>query len=214
MSLPDDPPVSLDPPDPPVPPPDPPEPLEPELLAEESGGWTALPSAVAFASVSAEVESVNRPPFVLTVIAPTSVAREVVFARLIAMAAATDTPPEEESDFGVLSPPSDAPDVPRVSFRLLFPKLRSPATWFVTPSPEFPPLEVLSPGAPAAEACASAELSDLPCAASVTAPVAARFRARVVSVRWFAIVRASATPTAAVVASFASPAALVMADAV
>src|SRR5256885_1823838 len=111
------------PPTPPLPPARP-EPLEPELLAEESGGWTALPSAVAFASVSAEVETVNRPPFVLTVIAPTSVAREVVFARLMATAAATDTPPEEVSDFGVLSPPSDAPGVPRESFRFVFPYVR------------------------------------------------------------------------------------------
>ena len=212
MSLPDEP-LPLDPLDPPLPP-DPPEPLEPELLALASGGWTALPSAVAFASVSAEVESVNRPPFVLTVIAPISVAREVVFARLMATAAATDTPPDEVSDFGVLSPPSDAPGVPRVSFRLVFPYVRSPSTWFETPLPELPPLEVLSPGAPAAEACASAELSDLPCAASVAGPDVLRFRARVASVRWFAIVRARATPTAAVVASFASPAALVTADAV
>ena len=65
----------------------------------------ALPSAVACASVSAELESVNRPPAWI-VIAPI-VASEMVFARLIATAAATLTPPPEVDAAGVLAASPD-----------------------------------------------------------------------------------------------------------
>ncbi len=54
----------------------------------------------------------------------------------------------------------------------------------------------------------------MPCALSDTEPIASRLRESVVSARWFAIVSASATPIAAVVASFASPCASVFAMAV
>src|SRR5438445_10550020 len=69
----------------------------PELPEESAGALestmlrTAVPSADANASVSADVESVKRPE-VMTVIAP-NVASECVVGVLIAMAAAHRTPP-------------------------------------------------------------------------------------------------------------------------
>src|SRR2546428_13191528 len=75
------------------------------------GDCTALPSAVACASVSAEVESGNRPP-AWVVIAPMFV-REMDFARVIATAAATSTPPALVDAVGVLStPPRPSPPFP------------------------------------------------------------------------------------------------------
>ena len=61
----------------------------------------ALPSAVACASVSTELESVNSPP--AWIVTAPIVASEMVFARLIAIAAATLTPPDEVFAAGVLS---------------------------------------------------------------------------------------------------------------
>src|SRR5688572_373098 len=86
-------------------------PLDPPVV-ESVADRTALPSAVALASVSAALASVKRRPLV-TVIAPMSVAREIVVARLMATAAATETPPDEVDALGVwpvplLVPPFDA----------------------------------------------------------------------------------------------------------
>ena len=147
------------------------------------------------------------------------VAREVVFARLIATAAATETPPSLVSELGVLSPPSLAP--PPLLEWVVSRKPRCDATWSETPVPGCPPLVLSagapalpdeSSGAPAADAFAVAELSDEPCAASVMAPPALRLRRSVASVLWFAIVSASETPTAALLPC-ASPSAVVFADA-
>src|SRR5438094_10357166 len=91
---------------------------------ESRGACTALPSAVAEASVFAAVESVKRPP-AWTVTLPI-VARETVFARLIATAAATETPPDDVDAPGVASPPS--PPVAPVLDRVEPAKLRSRAT--------------------------------------------------------------------------------------
>ena len=71
--------------------------------------------------MSADVDSVNRPP-ATTLIGPASVAREVVFARLIATAAATDTPPSLVFVCGVLSPPSL--ELPPLFERVVLAKLR------------------------------------------------------------------------------------------
>ena len=205
------------------------DPLELESLDEplelgsagalESVGRTALPSASANASVSADVASVKRPVGAKMTTPVAIVAMDVVLARLIATAAATDTPPEEVSELGVCSA-SPAP-VPPFDVEVWFPKERSCAIWSVTPLPAEPLLlgsagaaaADSSCGAPAALALAVAELSDLPFAASVTAPPAARFRASVASLRWLAIVSASDTPIAAVLA-LASPSAVLFAEAV
>ena len=87
---------------------------------------TALPSAVA------AVDSVKSPP-ALTAIGPTSVAREIVFARLIATAAATLTPPELVAALGVGS----APPAPLPPFEddVASAKLRWLATVSSTPVP-------------------------------------------------------------------------------
>ncbi len=197
------------------------EPLDPPDVesagALASLGRTALPSARANASVSAVVESVNRPP--ATIVTGPIVASEMVFTRLIATAAATLTPPADVFVLGVCSA-SPSP-VPPLSVDMPFANERSPPTCCETPSPALPPplgsagaaaLDA-SCGAPAAEAFAVADVSEVPCAASVTAPPAFRFRQSVASVRWFAIVSARDTPIAAVLA-FASPSAVVFADAV
>ena len=92
--------------------------------ALESAGWTALPSAVACASVSAEVESAKRPPAWM-VIAPI-VAREIDVARLIATAAAMSTPPPLVEAVGVLSAPPDPS--PPFAVDVSLANDRSPAT--------------------------------------------------------------------------------------
>src|SRR3989442_3070275 len=60
---------------------------------ESLGACTALPSAVAFALACAELRSENSPPATRTI--PSMTARAITLARLIATAAATDTPPFE-----------------------------------------------------------------------------------------------------------------------
>src|SRR6476660_1415824 len=89
-------------------------------------------------------------------------ARDTVIAMFTPTAAATDTPPSLVSAFGVLVEDPPSPEPP-FFFDVLSPKLRCAFTCEVTPlvepSPE-PPLLVPSPGAPAAEAVASAALSD------------------------------------------------------
>src|SRR2546428_5175451 len=150
---------------------------------------TAPPSAAACASVSAEVERMKRPP-ACTVIAPI-IAREVVFARLIANAAATETPPDDVAAWGVGSAP--AVPLPPAELSVALAKLRSAATELSTPLPALPPPDA-SPGAPAAEAAALADVSEEPCAASDTAPPAFTLRRRVDSLKWLAIVSASAKP--------------------
>src|SRR5688572_9036804 len=171
-------------------------------------GVTAPPSALADASVSAEVARVNRPPAITTT-GPISVASDVVLVRLIATAAATFTPPALVEALGVWPGPVPAPPLP---VDVVSAKLRSAAICWSTPLPAAPPDE--SPGAPDAEAFAVAALSDDPSAPSETEPEAAsRLRARVDWLRWFAIVSASDTPTAAS-APCASPSAVVAADAV
>ena len=102
----------------------------PELPEESAGALestmlrTAVPSADANASVSADVESVNRPE-VMTVIAPI-VASECVVVMLIAMAAATDTPPADVAACGVAGAPAVPP--PPVVLSVALAKLRSAAT--------------------------------------------------------------------------------------
>src|SRR5437879_3124484 len=103
----------------------PPEPpLESAGALESVTFRTAVPSADAYASVSADVESVKRPT-ALTATAPI-VASELVFARLIAIAAATDTPPAEVAACGVASAP--AAPFPPVELSVALAKLRSAAT--------------------------------------------------------------------------------------
>jgi hypothetical protein len=187
----------------------PPEPDELDAPPSETG-CTALPSATAFASVSDEDFSEKRPP-ATTVTPETTYARETESARLIATAAATETPPPLDSALGVSSAPPVP--VPPLSSEALFAKLRSPSTWSSTPVPAWPPpIGLSSSGAPAADALAVEELAETVCASNPTAPPAVVSRARYDSARWLAIVRASATPTAAS-APCASPSAVVCAEA-
>ena len=93
------------------------------------GAWTALPSAVACAFACAELSREKRP--VATTTMPSMTARAITFARLIATAAATETPPDDVSALGVLS----APPLPSPPFAADVPsaKERSCATWSLTP---------------------------------------------------------------------------------
>src|SRR5438309_3732194 len=104
-------------------------PLEAEPL--ESADATALPSAVACASVSAALDKVKRPPAV-RLRAPMRVACEIVFARLIAIAAATLTPPELVEALGVCVAPVPLPPFDE---DVASAKLRSFATASSTPEP-------------------------------------------------------------------------------
>src|SRR2546425_4734737 len=141
---------------------------------------------------------------------PRSVGRELVLARLTPTAAATLIPPAEVLAAGVGSAP--AVPLPLWSVEVFAAKLRCAATWRSTPSPAVPPPEG-SWGAPAAEACAVAELLDEPCALSETSPAATRSRARVAWLWWLAMVRPSEMPIAAE-ALWAEPWAVVFALAV
>ena len=143
------------------------------LPLESLGGWTALPSAAACASVSADVASVKRPPAWIVTLSAT-VASDVVVARLMPTAAATDTPPSDVDAEGVPVPPVPWPPL---LVEVVSAKPRCCATWSSTPLPLAPPDD--SPGAPAADACALAELSDEPSALIVTSPPAVRSRSRV-----------------------------------
>src|SRR6267378_6565884 len=148
---------------------------------------------------------------------PSITARAMALTRLIATAAATDTPPDDVLAAGVLA----APPLPSPPFAVdvSSAKPRSCATCSLTPFDAWPvesdgaAAPVASCGAPAAEALAVAEVSEEPYAASVTAPAAVRFRRRVASAMWFAMVSASETPIAADLPC-AEPSAVVFADAV
>ena len=155
----------------------------PMLTPPPPDGVTAVPSARANASVFADVPSVNRPP-AFTVIGPASVARDQLFARFTATAAATLTPPDEVDAAGVLSAPSVAP--PPLLDRVVFAKPRCSFTCWVTPlelGSAGAALGEESAGAPDADAVALAELSDDPSALSDTAPTAVRSRASHASLR-------------------------------
>ena len=152
--------------------------LESPGALESLGAWTALPSAVACAFACAELSREKRP--VVTMTMPSMTARAITFARLIATAAATETPPFDVFASGVFS----ALPVPLPPFAVEVEPAneRSCATWSLTPF-EACPVESdgaaaadPSSGAPAADAFAVAEVSEEPFAASVTAPAAVRFR--------------------------------------
>ena len=88
-----------------------PPPLESAGALASVGDCAALPSAVAVASVSAEVRSVKSPPD--STVTGAMSTRDIDRARLIATAAATETPPSEVSAFGVFAaPPSPLPPLP------------------------------------------------------------------------------------------------------
>src|SRR3989442_9988694 len=89
-----------------------------------AGPRAALPSAVACASVSADVDRMNSRPAV-TWMSPI-VARDVVFARLMPTAAATDTPPPEVFAAGVVAAP--VVPLPLLSVDVLAANARSCAT--------------------------------------------------------------------------------------
>src|SRR4029079_12803009 len=148
-------------------------------------------------------------PVAVIVSVPRSVARDRDVARFTPTAAATLMPPLLVDALGVepappLPEPSCAADVDSAN-------VRCAAMLPSTPLPAAPPVE--SPGAPVADAVASALVSEELFALSETAPAAPRCRASFASVMWFAIVSASERPIAADDPS-ADPAALVRADAV
>src|SRR2546428_445258 len=72
--------------------------LESPGALESFGAWTALPSAVACAFACAELSREKRP--VVTMTMPSMTARAITVARVIATAAATDTPPDDVSALG------------------------------------------------------------------------------------------------------------------
>src|SRR5438270_3627515 len=191
--------------------PDPPEPPEPPLPLplEELGSATAEPSDFALASVFAELFSASAPP--ATTFAPLSTyARDVVIAIVTATAAATDTGPDEVFPDVVPSLPEPSAPAPEASS---FAWLRSPPTCWSSVGDEPPPLLLLSPGVPFAEAEPLLVLDELPAARKDTAPAAVTSRDVPDSTSWCEIVRPSATPTAASLPS-ASPEAVDDADAV
>src|SRR6266550_2131364 len=157
--------------------PEPPD-VESAGALESVGGCTALPSAVACAFACAELSSEKRPVAITTM--PSMTALAMTLARLMATAAATETPPDEVSALGVCS----ASPVPLPPLLVEVPSAneRSCATWSVTPLDACPvesdgaAAPDSSCGAPAADAFAVADVSEEPCAASVTAPAAVRFR--------------------------------------
>src|SRR6267143_1418934 len=112
---------------------DPPE-LESAGGVESLGVWTALPSAVACAFACAELRSENRPPATMTM--PSTTARATAVTRLIATAAATDTPPDDVLAAGVLA----APPLPSPPFAVdvSSAKPRSCATCSLTPFDAWP----------------------------------------------------------------------------
>src|SRR5687767_15613274 len=121
-------------------------PPEPPVV-ESLGGCTALPSASAPASALADVARVKLPP-ASTLTPVLIVASELLFARLIATAAATETPPSDVDADGVSS--ESAVPVPPLPSDVLSANPRSAETVSSTPLPLAPPDE--SPGAPAADA--------------------------------------------------------------
>src|SRR5687768_9778047 len=85
-----------------------PLPLESAGALASPGALTALPSATALASVSAALDKEKSPPD-LTVIGPISVACETLVAMLMAIAAATETPPALVDALGVPAEPVPLP---------------------------------------------------------------------------------------------------------
>src|SRR5467141_2869314 len=122
-------------------------------------------------------------------------------------AAATLTPPLDVDALGVEVPPDPRPGPATVSAWL-----RWSATWPLTP-PGCSPAEPCA-GAPAADAFALASDADAPSAWNDTVVPAATLRCVVDSTVWFAIVRPSETPIAALLPPVAAPAAVLIADAV
>src|SRR6267378_100082 len=193
---------------------DPPE-LESAGGVESLGVWTALPSAVACAFACAELRSENRPPATMTM--PSTTARATAVTRLIATAAATDTPPLDVFASGVFAA-SPVP-LPPLFNDVPFANERSCETWSLTPFDACPvesegaAAPDASCGAPAADAFAVAEVSEDPFAEIVTEPTAVTSRESRASAMWLAMVSASETPIAAVLPC-AEPSALVLAEAV
>lgn len=167
----------------------------------------AEPSAMARASVLAELFKVSAPP-ALTEIDPTSEACDAVAACSTATAAATMTAPLEVEADGVAVGPDPAPllDVAVVSA-----KARWVLTWPFTP-PLGAAVEFLS-GAPAVDAVPSLSVEDEPVAVNVTAPATVNDRAVEAVTEWLAKVSANAAPVAAL-EPLVSPVALVITDAV
>src|SRR6267378_259746 len=179
--------------------PDAPPPLESPGPLESLGACTALPSAVACAFACAELRSENRPPATMTM--PSTTARATAVTRLIATAAATDTPPDDVLASGVFAV-SPVP-LPPLPIEVWSANERSCETWSLTPFDACPvesegaAAPDASCGAPAAEAFAVAEVSERPFAAIVTEPTAVTSRESRASAMWLAMVSASDTPIAA-----------------
>src|SRR6267142_6770409 len=128
---------------------------------------------------------------------------------LMAIPAATLTPPDDVSADGVAAAPPSPPPPFAVDLVLAFE--RSPEIWLSTPLPAPPPLLDAS-GAPAADATADVVDVDAVEAEMVRVPPAVMSRAVQASASWFAMLRASAMPIEASPPSV-SPCADVVADA-
>src|SRR5438270_1291944 len=166
----------------------------------------AEPSAVVEVVASCVPAMATAP--LVTVTAPTKPAVAVAFSIVIATAAATETEPADVFAAGVDVVPLSAPPFALAVVSAL---PRAPATWPSTPLAGAP--DAASPGAPPAEAFAADVAAPEPLAVSAIAP-ALSSRATVAATAWFAIVRASETPKAAVDAVEASLPAVVDSDAV
>ncbi len=162
------------------------------------------PSALDALSVLADDASDTIVPAVIEETSEVTTVRATTVESVIAIAAATLTDPLELDASGACAVPAPSPPLAEAVLPAL---VRSPsASWF-TPLPDAPPgldasVESLSfCGAPAAEASAVDEASEMLEAASETPPVAVVLRASVEVTVWFAMVSARPTPIAALVAS-------------